>query len=114
MIIKLSNLFIFSPLEQFEVTSLLSFNAPILGHISLTLTNLALYSLLILFLILELHYMGNNETKLLPSKWSISLESLFSFSYISSLYFNYLLKIFKFLGIIFVLLVISKKYLMNL
>jgi len=78
MIIKLSNLFILSPLEQFEVTSLLSFNAPILGHISLTLTNLALYSLLILFLILGLHYMGNNETKLLPSKWSISLESLFS------------------------------------
>jgi F-type H+-transporting ATPase subunit a len=78
MIFKLSNLFIFSPLEQFEVTSLLSFNAPILGHISLTLTNLALYSLLILFLILGLHYMGNNETKLLPSKWSISLESLFS------------------------------------
>nr|YP_010130184.1 ATP synthase F0 subunit a [Clavaria fumosa]QPZ51086.1 ATP synthase F0 subunit a [Clavaria fumosa] len=78
MITKLSNLFIFSPLEQFEVTSLLSFNAPILGHISLTLTNLALYSLLILFLILGLHYMGNNETKLLPSKWSISLESLFS------------------------------------
>ena len=78
MVKNLSNLFIFSPLEQFEVTSLLSFNAPILGYITITLTNLALYSLLILILILGLHYMGNNETKLLPSKWSIFLESLFS------------------------------------
>jgi F-type H+-transporting ATPase subunit a len=67
-----------SPLEQFEVTSLLSFNAPILGYFTLTLTNLALYSILTLFLILGLHYMANNETKLLPSKWSIALESLFS------------------------------------
>ena len=32
-----------SPLEQFEVTSLLGINAPIFGYINLTLTNLALY-----------------------------------------------------------------------
>jgi len=72
------NFIINSPLEQFEVTSLLSFNAPIFGYFTLTLTNLALYSMLILFLILSLHYFGNNENKLLPSKWSIALESLFS------------------------------------
>lgn len=67
-----------SPLEQFEVTNLLSFNAPIFGYFTLTLTNLALYSMLILFLIIGLHYFGNNDNKLLPSKWSIALESLFS------------------------------------
>lgn len=78
MLINQSNLIINSPLEQFEVVSLLSFNAPIFGYFTLSLTNLALYSILILFLILGLHYMGNNETKLLPSKWSIALESLFS------------------------------------
>lgn len=72
-----SNLFINSPLEQFEVTSLISLNAPILGYFNITLTNLALYSLLILFLVIGLHFFGNNETKLLPSKWSISLETLF-------------------------------------
>lgn len=72
------NLFINSPLEQFEVTSLLGLNAPIFGYLNLTLTNLALYSTLILFLIVGLHYMGNNDTKLLPSKWSIALESLFA------------------------------------
>ena len=73
-----SNLYINSPLEQFEVISLLSLDAPILGYIGLTLTNLALYSILIFILIVGLHFMGNNDTKLLPSKWSILLESLFA------------------------------------
>ncbi|EGN91974.1 hypothetical protein SERLA73DRAFT_66557 [Serpula lacrymans var. lacrymans S7.3] len=73
-----SNLFINSPLEQFEVTSLLGFNAPILGYMSFTLTNLGLYSALIFTVILGLHYMGNNDKKLLPSKWSIALETLFA------------------------------------
>jgi F-type H+-transporting ATPase subunit a len=73
-----SNLFINSPLEQFEVTNLLGFNAPIFGYLNLTLTNLALYSTLVLLLIVELHYICNNDTKLLPSKWSIALESLFA------------------------------------
>jgi len=73
-----SNLFINSPLEQFEVSSLLGLNAPILGYFNFTLTNLALYSILIFLIIVGIHYMGNNDTKLLPSKWSISLESLFA------------------------------------
>jgi F-type H+-transporting ATPase subunit a len=63
-----NNLFINSPLEQFEITSLLSFNAPLLGYINIALTNLALYSLLILFLIISLHIVGNNNMNLLPSK----------------------------------------------
>jgi F-type H+-transporting ATPase subunit a len=78
MLINQSIYLINSPLEQFEVISLISVNAPILGYFTFTLTNLALYSILVLFLILGLHYMGNNENKLIPSKWSISLESLFS------------------------------------
>jgi F-type H+-transporting ATPase subunit a len=72
-----SNIFINSPLEQFEVSSLISFNAPIFGYLNITLTNLALYSFLIFLLVTGLHIFGNNETKLLPSKWSIALESLF-------------------------------------
>ena len=76
--INQSNLIINSPLEQFEVTSLLGLNAPIFGYLNITLTNLALYSTLILLIIVGLHYMGNNDTKLLPSKWSIALESLFA------------------------------------
>ena len=73
-----SQLFINSPLEQFEVTSLLGFNAPIFGYFNLSLTNLALYSMLVLFLIVSMHYFGSNDTKLVPSNWSIALESIYA------------------------------------
>lgn len=72
-----NNIIISSPLEQFEISSLISLNAPILGYLNITVTNLAFYSILILFLIIGLHILGNNETKILPSKWSIGLETLF-------------------------------------
>src|SRR6266478_1281478 len=73
-----TNLIINSPLEQFEITSLLGLNAPIFGYLNITLTNLGFYSLFVLNLIIGIHYMGNNETKLLPNKWSIGLESIFA------------------------------------
>jgi F-type H+-transporting ATPase subunit a len=61
-------LIIHSPLEQFEVSSLISFIAPIFGYINITLSNLGLYSIIILFIILSLHIISNNENKILPSK----------------------------------------------
>jgi F-type H+-transporting ATPase subunit a len=62
------NIFIRSPLEQFEVISLISIIAPIFGYINITLSNIGLYSILILFIILSLHIISNNENKILPSK----------------------------------------------
>ena len=76
-------LIINSPLEQFEVRSLIGINAPIFGFLNLTLTNLALYSILVLILIIGLHLIANNNTRLIPSKWSIALES--SFATVSSM-----------------------------
>ena len=78
MLINSNLSFINSPLEQFEVTNLIGINAPILGYLNITLTNLGLYSILVLLLIVGIHYAGNNEVKLVPSKWSIALESLFA------------------------------------
>lgn len=72
------NLYINSPLEQFEVKNLISINAPIFGHLNLTITNLALYSAIIFILVIGLHILGNNDTKLIPSKWSIPFESTYS------------------------------------
>lgn len=72
------NLIISSPLEQFEVNSLISVIAPIFGYINITISNLGLYSMLILFIILSLHIISNNENKILPSKWSIAIESIFT------------------------------------
>ena len=58
-----TQIFINSPLEQFEVTNLIGISAPILGYLNISLTNLGLYTILILFLIVGLHYYGNNEVK---------------------------------------------------
>nr|YP_009710760.1 ATP synthase F0 subunit a [Amanita thiersii]QFZ98709.1 ATP synthase F0 subunit a [Amanita thiersii] len=70
--------FVLSPLNQFEVVSLMGLNVPILGHLNISLTNLALYTCIILVIVVGLHSLGNNESKLIPSKWSISLESSFA------------------------------------
>ena len=71
------NLFIFSPLSQFEVTNLIGVNAPILGNLHLNLTNLSLYSIFVLLTILGLHLYANNDNKITPNNWSISFESSF-------------------------------------
>src|SRR6266481_4038728 len=57
--LKNLTLIINSPLEQFEVSSLISVIAPIFGYINITLSNLGLYSILILFIILSLHIISN-------------------------------------------------------
>jgi F-type H+-transporting ATPase subunit a len=74
----MQNIFIHSPLEQFEVLSLVSLNAPIFGHLNLALTNLALYTLIVLSVLIGFHVLGNNDVRLIPSKWSIALESSFA------------------------------------
>lgn len=74
----MSNIFILSPLSQFEVTNLIGINAPIFGYINISLTNLALYTIFILLIVVGLHFYGNNENNLIPSKWSISLESAYA------------------------------------
>jgi len=71
----MTKLFILSPLSQFEVINLIGVNAPILGHLHINLTNLALYAIFIITIILGLHIYGNNDSNLIPNKWSISLES---------------------------------------
>lgn len=64
-----------SPLEQFEVVSFININAPLLGYLNLSLTNLGLYTIVTLFIVIGLHIAGNNNTRIVPNAWSISLES---------------------------------------
>jgi F-type H+-transporting ATPase subunit a len=73
----MNNLFIFSPLSQFEVSNLIGVNAPILGNLHLNLTNLSLYSIFVVLTILGLHIYANNDNKIIPNNWSISFESSF-------------------------------------
>src|SRR6266576_3254423 len=74
----MKEIFILSPLSQFEVTSLIGINIPLFGYFNIALTNLALYTCFILLIVLGLHLYGNNESNLIPNKWSISFESSFA------------------------------------
>jgi F-type H+-transporting ATPase subunit a len=75
---QINMFYINSPLSQFEVLNLIGINAPIFGHFNIILTNLALYLFFILTVVIGIHYFGNNESKIIPNKWSISLESSFA------------------------------------
>nr|WBU10907.1 ATP synthase F0 subunit a [Malassezia sp.] len=70
--------FLNSPLEQFEVTSLASIDLPVFGNLHFSLTNLGLYVLITLFLVIGFHVAANNNMKLVPSRWSISLEASYA------------------------------------
>lgn len=67
-----------SPLEQFEVTSLFHISAPVLGGWVLSLTNLGLYAIIVVFLAVGTHFVSSNRRRLVPSGWSLGLESLYA------------------------------------
>ena len=68
----------FSPLEQFETTNFVSFTAPLLGDFVLSLTNVGFYAVVVLVLALSYHILSANNHKIVPSKWSLSLESSYA------------------------------------
>ena len=55
---------IISPLNQFEIRDILSLDAPILGNIHLSITNIGLYLMIGLFFILALNLLSTNYNKL--------------------------------------------------
>jgi len=67
-----------SPLDQFEVRDLLSLNAPILGNLSLSLTNIGLYLVLGGYLVLMLSLVATNNEKVISNSWSICQESVYA------------------------------------
>ena len=69
---------IISPLNQFEIKDLISMDAPILGNIHLSITNIGLYLMIGAFFILALNLLSTNYNKLVGNNWSISQESLFA------------------------------------
>lgn len=69
---------IISPLDQFEVRNLLSLDAPVLGNLSLSITNISLYLTIGGYLIFMIGLLSTNNNKLLPNSWSISQESLYA------------------------------------
>lgn len=64
-----NNLFTYvtSPLDQFEIRNLLSLDAPILGNLQISLTNIGLYLTIGTVLILTLNVLATNYNKVISN-----------------------------------------------
>jgi len=67
-----------SPLDQFEVRDLLSLNAPVLGNINLSISNIGLYLTIGAFIVILLNVIATNYNKVVSNSWSISQESIYA------------------------------------
>jgi F-type H+-transporting ATPase subunit a len=61
----MNNINILSPLDQFEVRSLISLDAPILFDLHISLTNIGLYLSISALIILTLNILATNNNKVI-------------------------------------------------
>lgn len=66
----------FSPLEQFEILVLIPFTS---FFLDLSLTNAAIYSLLVFFSLFVLFFLAISRPFLIPGRWQLVLEIFYSF-----------------------------------
>ena len=69
---------ILSPLIQFEIKDLLNLDAPILGNIHISITNIGFFLTIGALFIFTLSLLSTNYNKLISNNWSISQESLYA------------------------------------
>ena len=67
-----------SPLDQFEIRNLLSLDAPILGNLSLSLTNIGLYLTIAGFIIAMLNLLATNNNRIVSNAWSVGQETVYA------------------------------------
>jgi F-type H+-transporting ATPase subunit a len=67
-----------SPLDQFEIRNLLSLDAPVLGNLHISLTNIGLYLTIGAFIAITLNMLATNYNKVVSNGWSISQETLYA------------------------------------
>ena len=72
---------VLSPLDQFEIRDLFSINISLLGNSNFSLTNIGLYLLISLIIIIMYSVLATNSEKIVPNNWSISQETLYSTVY---------------------------------
>jgi len=73
-----SLLFVISPLDQFEIRSLISLDAPIMGNIHLSITNIGLYLMIGTLLFFYFSILATNYGRVVSNNWSIVQESLYA------------------------------------
>lgn len=69
---------IISPLDQFEIRNLLSLDAPILGGIGLSLTNIGLYLTIAGYLVFVISILSTNGDKLVSNPYTLGLETIYA------------------------------------
>jgi len=69
---------IISPLDQFEIRNLISLDAPILGNLSLSLTNIGLYLTIAGYLVFIISLVSNNNNRIISNAWSVYQESIYA------------------------------------
>ena len=69
---------IISPLDQFEIRNLISLDAPILGNLSISLTNIGLYLTIAGYLVFIISVLSNNNNKIVSNAWSVYQESIYA------------------------------------
>ena len=67
-----------TPLDQFEIRNLLSLDAPILGNLHISLTNIGLYLTLGGYLVFIISIISTNNNKIVSNSWSICQESIYA------------------------------------
>jgi F-type H+-transporting ATPase subunit a len=70
--------FISSPLDQFEIRTLLSLDAPILANMEITLTNIGFYLIVGAIITFVLNGLATNYYLIVSNNWSISQETLYA------------------------------------
>jgi F-type H+-transporting ATPase subunit a len=64
---KLTYTYNISPLDQFEIRNLISLDAPILGNLHISLTNIGLYLTVGAFLALSINILATNYNKVVSN-----------------------------------------------
>jgi len=70
--------YITSPLDQFEIRNLISLDAPILGNLHISLSNIGLYLTLGTLSIFALNVLAVNYNKVVSNSWSIGQETIYA------------------------------------
>ena len=63
-----------SPLDQFELRDLISLDAPILGNLHISISNIGLYLVIAAFLGFSMSILATNFNRLVSNNWSASQE----------------------------------------
>jgi len=69
---------IISPLDQFEIRNLISLDAPVLGNLSISLTNIGLYLSIAGSLVFIISLLSNNNNRVVSNAWSVYQESIYA------------------------------------